>query len=108
MKAETYNAIAFPTVVVAAENDPVTLPSASQFLTNSIPEAYGVTLPMAKHQGQMEMHEPFLGALKAFIQKSLTGSTAVPNHSGRATLVGPKSVSATQTLSSAGQRAVVK
>ena len=93
-ESRNLNAIAFPTVVVAAENDPVTLPSASQFLTNSIPEAYGVTLPMAKHQGQMEMHEPFLGALKAFIQKSLTGSTALPNHSGRAPLVGPKSVSA--------------
>ena len=56
--------IAFPTVVVAAEKDPVTLPSASQFLTDSIPKAYCVTIPMGKHQAQMEMNESFLGALK--------------------------------------------
>src|ERR1044072_3079002 len=54
--------IVFPTVVVAAEKDPVTLPSASQVLASSIPKAYCVILPMARHQGQMEMHDPFLEA----------------------------------------------
>lgn len=86
--------IAVPTVVVAGENDPVTLPSASQILTDSIPEAYCVTLPMAKHQGQMEMHEPFLRALKGFVRNSLAGSTGLPNHSGRAPLAGPKNIPA--------------
>jgi pimeloyl-ACP methyl ester carboxylesterase len=53
------------------EHDPVTLPSASQFLAQFIPHAYCVTLPRGKHQAQMEMNEPFLGALKGFIRKSV-------------------------------------
>jgi pimeloyl-ACP methyl ester carboxylesterase len=85
--------IALPTVVVAAENDPVTLPSASQFLTDSIPEAYCVKIPMGKHQAQMEMNESFLGALKGFVRKSLSGDETVGTYGGRAPLAGPVNVS---------------
>lgn len=85
--------IQFPTMVVVAEKDPVTLPSASQILTASIPKAYCVTIPMGKHQAQMEMNESFLGALKGFIQNSLTGDAPVRNPGGRAPLAGPKNVS---------------
>ena len=82
--------IAFPTVVIAAEKDPVTLPSASQFLKDSIPNAYCVTIPKGRHQAQMEMNESFIGALKGFIQNSMSGSPKT--HSGRAPLAGPKNV----------------
>ena len=71
--------IRFPTVVVAAENDPVTLPSASRFLTESIPTAYCVTIPSGRHQAQMEMNESFLGALKAFIQSAVSGQPTIRN-----------------------------
>ncbi len=86
------NTFAFPTVVIAAEKDPVTLPSASQFLTDSIPNGYCVTIPTGRHQAQMEMNESFLGALKRFIQNSLSADASVKNHSGRAPLAGPKNL----------------
>ncbi len=85
--------IAFPTVVVAGEKDPVTLPSASQFLTDSIPNAYCVTIPMGKHQAQMEMNEAFLGALKGFVRKSLSGDESLGTQSGLAPLAGPTNAS---------------
>ena len=85
--------IAFPTVVVAAEEDPVTLPSASQFLTDSIPKAYLVTISMGKHQAQMEMNEAFLGALKGFLQKSLSDESSLKTQGGRAPLAGPTNAS---------------
>jgi hypothetical protein len=44
--------IPFPTVIVAAEKDPVTLPSASHLLTESIPTAYCVPIPLGRHQAQ--------------------------------------------------------
>ena len=40
----------------------------------------------------MEMNESFLGALKSFIQNSLSADASVKNHSGRAPLAGPKNV----------------
>jgi pimeloyl-ACP methyl ester carboxylesterase len=84
--------IAFPTIVVAAENDPVTLPSASQFLTDTIPDAYCVKIPMGKHQAQMEMNESVLGALKGFVRQSLSGDESLGTQSGPAPLAGTKNV----------------
>jgi pimeloyl-ACP methyl ester carboxylesterase len=75
---------AFQTVVVAAAEDPVTLPSASQFLTDAIPKAYCVTIPLGKHQAQMEMSGSFLGALKEFIRKSVSVDASGKNHRGHA------------------------
>jgi pimeloyl-ACP methyl ester carboxylesterase len=86
--------IVFPTVVVAAEKDPATLPSASQFLSDSILKAYCVQIPMGRHQAQMEMNESFLGALKAFIHTSTSGGDAsLKTQSSPAALAGPKNVS---------------
>jgi pimeloyl-ACP methyl ester carboxylesterase len=85
--------VAFPTMVAAAEKDPVTLSSASHFLTESIPKAYCVTIPMGKHQAQMEMHESFLGALKEFIRNSSSEVTSLQHRSGREPLAGPKNTS---------------
>jgi len=82
--------IDLPTVVVAGEKDPVTLPSASQFLTDSIPQAYGVSIPMGRHQAQMEMNESFLGELKAFARTSLSDDVPSKSEIGRAPLVGPR------------------
>ncbi|MBA3481385.1 MAG: alpha/beta hydrolase, partial [Pirellulales bacterium] len=84
--------IGFPTMVVAAEKDPVTLPSASQFLTDSISNAYCVTIPMGKHQAQMEMNESFIGALKGFIRNSLSKDASLNTHGGHAPLAGPKNM----------------
>jgi pimeloyl-ACP methyl ester carboxylesterase len=82
--------IAFPTAVVAAEEDPVTLPSASRFLKDSIPDAYCVTIPKGRHQAHMEMNDSFLGALKAFIRNSLSGDAPLKSHSLRGPLAGTK------------------
>ena len=87
-ESNTVNNIAFPTVVVAAGKDPVTLPSASKFLTDSIPQAYCVTIPVGKHQAQMEMNDSFIGALKGFIRNSLPGDQSRKTQSGRAPLTG--------------------
>lgn len=69
-ESNNLQSIAIPTLVVPGENDPVTLTSASQVLTDSIPNARSVTIPMGRHQGQMEMHYLFLGALKGFARNS--------------------------------------
>ena len=85
--------IDFRTLVVAGEKDPVTLPSASQFLTDSIPKAHGVTIPMGRHQAQMEMNESFLGELKAFTRRSLSDDLPFKAEMGRAPLAGPRNSS---------------
>jgi pimeloyl-ACP methyl ester carboxylesterase len=66
--------LSFPTLIVAAGEDPVTLPSASKYLTDAIPESRCVTIPRGRHQAQMEMHESFVGALKGFIRNSTVGT----------------------------------
>ena len=86
--------IAYPTVVVAAEKDPVTLPSASQFLADSIPDANWVTIPMGRHQAQMEMNESFLKALKDFIRNLVHENSPITGPSGRMRPAGPKNNSA--------------
>jgi pimeloyl-ACP methyl ester carboxylesterase len=89
-ESSSIKAIQRSTVVIAGEKDPVTLPAASQVLTDSIPTARGVTIPMGKHQAQMEMNESFLGALKGFIKDSLSADTAFAVKSERPFVTPPK------------------
>jgi pimeloyl-ACP methyl ester carboxylesterase len=63
--------INYRTLVVPAENDPVTLPMASAVLTESIPYANSALIQRGKHQAQMEMHGSFLETLEAFVRRSL-------------------------------------
>ena len=68
--------INYPTVVIPAENDPVTLAVASRVLSDSVPAAYSASIPLGKHQAQMEMSEAFLGALRAFIRYTVTSDAS--------------------------------
>jgi pimeloyl-ACP methyl ester carboxylesterase len=91
-ESSNLRSIAYPTLVVPAELDPVPLPLASQVLADSIPNALQITIEKGRHQAQMEMHAQFLGALAGFIKKSLE-QKAMKGPSRRAANDGVRSAS---------------
>jgi pimeloyl-ACP methyl ester carboxylesterase len=95
-ESASVKAIGVPTLVVAGEKDPVTLPSASEFLTRSISKARGVSIPTGKHQAQMEMHETFLGELNGFIAGAISRAASLDSQSSPAPLTGPSKASRTR------------
>jgi pimeloyl-ACP methyl ester carboxylesterase len=74
-ESSNLHSIRFPTLVVPGELDPVTLPTASQVLADSIPNSLLILIPNGRHQAQMEMHPQFLGALIGFINKAVEQKT---------------------------------
>lgn len=73
-ESDNLEKINYPTVVIPAEHDPVTLSEASKVLEDSIPKAYSAPIPLGKHQAHMEMSEVFLGALNAFIGNAMASA----------------------------------
>lgn len=92
-ESSNLHSIAFPTLVVPGERDPVTLPIASQVLADSIPNSLLVTIPDGRHQAQMEMHPQFLGALIGFINKAVEQKTPAKGPNRRPAVDGMRSAS---------------
>jgi pimeloyl-ACP methyl ester carboxylesterase len=66
--------ITVPTLVVAADRDKMTRPEASEEIRAAVPRAELVTLTPAGHMGLIQRHEEFGGAVRAFVDRCLSGA----------------------------------
>src|SRR5437588_3420007 len=62
--------IAFPTLVLAGEQDALTPPNVAQEYASSIPNAQFVVIPNGGHLSNLEQPEAFLQALSGFLRAS--------------------------------------
>jgi len=62
--------IAFPTLVIAGEQDVLTPPNVAQEYASNIPNAQFVVIPNAGHLSNLEQPEAFLQALNSFLRTS--------------------------------------
>ena len=62
--------IAFPTLVIAGEQDVLTPPDVAQEYASNIPNAQFVVIPNAGHLSNLEQPEAFLQALNSFLRTS--------------------------------------
>ncbi len=63
--------IPVPVLVIAANHDKATLPEASHFITQKIPQAEEVMLAPGGHLGLLEQHGDWLKAVEAFAKRCL-------------------------------------
>ena len=62
--------IAFPTLVIAGEQDALTPPNVAQEYASNIPNAQFAVIPNAGHLSNLEQPEAFLQALSGFLRTS--------------------------------------
>lgn len=67
----TLGTIRVPTLVVAGDRDPVTQPTASVTMAQTIPEAALVELKPAKHGGHFEHHAQFAETVREFVSSTV-------------------------------------
>lgn len=63
-------AIRVPTLVVAGDRDPQTVPAAQELIAETMPHGRLVTLSPGSHQGHLERHREFTEAVTAFMQSA--------------------------------------
>jgi pimeloyl-ACP methyl ester carboxylesterase len=63
------NKMKIPTLILAASNDKLTKPVASEYMQNHLPHSQLNTLSPAGHQGLLERHSETNAAAKQFIQE---------------------------------------
>jgi 3-oxoadipate enol-lactonase len=69
--------IGVPTLVIVGDEDVVTPPADSEFLTRNIPGAKLVTIPGAGHLTNIEQPEAFNAALEAFLNPYASDASVV-------------------------------
>lgn len=67
----TLAAIPVPALIVAGDQDPLCLPSASEHMARTIPRATLVTLKPARHAGLFEHHADFAREVERFAAETL-------------------------------------
>jgi pimeloyl-ACP methyl ester carboxylesterase len=80
--SDVLGTIPVPTMVVAGDRDPVTVPAAGERIAEAVPKAEFVTLAPARHQGFVERRAEFARAVDQFLiwlaEQSVPGRPAQP------------------------------
>jgi pimeloyl-ACP methyl ester carboxylesterase len=90
----TLPTIPVPTLVVAADRDPLCVPAASEYIRQAVPSAQRVDLAPARHMGLLEHHRHFAKIVRTFASSCLptVGLSNATQHAEPILLIEPTAV----------------